>query len=124
MTVTIPAPRDSRGHARARALRRRIMALVLERGEASPKELAQALDLPLANVSYHVKILREDGALAQRWTRPARGAVEHFYGVERVPLDMLADEAARFLTDTRRVSGAWKRDRDDLVRRLREALDA
>ena len=33
----------------------------------------------LSHVSYHVVTLAEAGAIEERWTRPARGAVETFY---------------------------------------------
>jgi DNA-binding transcriptional ArsR family regulator len=46
---------------------------------ASPNELAQQLDEPLGNVSYHVKILAECDAVELVRTQPVRGAVEHFY---------------------------------------------
>jgi DNA-binding transcriptional ArsR family regulator len=59
-------------------LRVRILQVVDE-GVASPRQIADALDEPLGNVSYHVRILRENDALELVDTRPVRGAVEHFY---------------------------------------------
>jgi DNA-binding transcriptional ArsR family regulator len=55
-------------------------------GTASPKQMADALDMPLENVSYHVRDLAD----SERWvplpplislagTQPVRGALEHFY---------------------------------------------
>ena len=58
-------------------LRFRILQLLNER-EASPSALAQQLDGPLGNVSYHVKILREAEAI-ELVGRPVRGAIEHVY---------------------------------------------
>jgi DNA-binding transcriptional ArsR family regulator len=52
---------------------------VLDDGVSSPRQIAEALHEPLGNVSYHVKILRENDAVELVDTRPVRGAVEHFY---------------------------------------------
>lgn len=59
-------------------LRQRILRFLNER-VASPSELADELDEPLTNVSYHVKTLLENDAIELVRTAPARGAVEHFY---------------------------------------------
>lgn len=50
-------------------------------GEVSPKELSKALDEGLSQVSYHVKVLRDecDGIIEETRTVPRRGAVEHYY---------------------------------------------
>jgi DNA-binding transcriptional ArsR family regulator len=50
-------------------------------GEVSPNELSKALDEGLSQVSYHVKVLRDDcdGMIEQTRTEPRRGAVEHYY---------------------------------------------
>ncbi len=64
----------------AHPLRRQVLRTLHEVGEArSPAELAQAFDLPVSHVSYHVKVLRECGSVALTDTRPVRGALEHFY---------------------------------------------
>lgn len=61
-------------------LRRRIMRALHDAGEArSPNELAEALDIPLSNVSYHVRVLKECHVLALTDTQQKRGSVEHFY---------------------------------------------
>jgi DNA-binding transcriptional ArsR family regulator len=65
--------------ALAHPLRWRILELVSERGEASPSELARALDQPLATVSHHVRVLRESRSLELTRTEPRRGALEHYY---------------------------------------------
>jgi DNA-binding transcriptional ArsR family regulator len=57
----------------------RILQRLTEHGVASPSELADALGEPLANVSYHVRILRELDCLELVRTEPRRGALEHFY---------------------------------------------
>jgi Helix-turn-helix domain len=71
-------------------LRRRLWKLYVEEGEGlSPKELADFTKQPLANVAFHVRALRDHGAVNLVGERPARGAVEHFYAatllVDEVP---------------------------------------
>lgn len=44
-----------------------------------PKELALAEKAPLSNVSYHVRVLAENGALEIVSEAPVRGSVAHFY---------------------------------------------
>jgi DNA-binding transcriptional ArsR family regulator len=58
---------------------RRSILLEFDKGGASPKEIASRLGVPLANVSYHVKILRDLGLVELTGTTPRRGAVEHHY---------------------------------------------
>jgi DNA-binding transcriptional ArsR family regulator len=60
-------------------LRLRILQRLSEHGTASPSELADELGEPLANISYHVRILRELDCVELARTEPRRGAVEHFY---------------------------------------------
>lgn len=61
------------------------LSLELEREQAgervdwSPKELAELLERPLPNISYHVKIVRELGFLDLKRTIARRGAMEHRY---------------------------------------------
>ena len=64
--------------ALAHPLRVRILTS-LNRGISSPNQLAQELDEPLGNVSYHVKTLLEYECVELVKTEPRRGAVEHFY---------------------------------------------
>jgi DNA-binding transcriptional ArsR family regulator len=60
--------------------RRRKLRVLQEAGEArSPNEIAEAFGVPVGYVSYHVKVLRDCGALALTDTQHKRGAVEHFY---------------------------------------------
>src|SRR3954453_18140561 len=62
------------GHpVRARALS--IMAFK----PSSPKEIADALGLPVANVAYHVRELEKAGLIELVEKRKRRGATEHFY---------------------------------------------
>lgn len=64
--------------ALAHPLRVRILSS-LHNGISSPNQLAQELDEPLGNVSYHVKTLLEYDCVELVKTEPRRGAVEHFY---------------------------------------------
>lgn len=64
--------------ALAHPLRVRILSS-LSKGISSPNQLAQELDEPLGNVSYHVKTLLEYNCVELVKTEPRRGAVEHFY---------------------------------------------
>ncbi len=64
--------------ALAHPLRVRILTS-LHKGISSPNQLAQELDEPLGNVSYHVKTLLEYDCVELVKTEPRRGAVEHFY---------------------------------------------
>ena len=63
-------------------VRRRILAMIDE-GEASSKELASRLELPVPNVSYHVGILRDLGLIKVVRETPRRGAVERHYRATR-----------------------------------------
>jgi DNA-binding transcriptional ArsR family regulator len=60
--------------------RRRILRTLHDAGEArSPNELAEAFEISVSHVSYHVNVLKECGVLALTDTQQKRGAVEHFY---------------------------------------------
>jgi DNA-binding transcriptional ArsR family regulator len=52
---------------------------VLQDRVASPSEIAEEIDAPLGNVSYHVRFLARVGLIELTGTRPRRGAVEHYY---------------------------------------------
>jgi DNA-binding transcriptional ArsR family regulator len=73
----------------ANPLRQQILRILNER-VASPKEISQELGLPLPNVSYHTKILRDYECIELVRTEPRRGAVEHFYRAIERP--MLTDD--------------------------------
>lgn len=63
-------------------LRRHILKLCLEANEPlSPKALSRLIKHRLPNVSYHVRVLAECGALEIVAERPVRGSTEHFYEV-------------------------------------------
>jgi DNA-binding transcriptional ArsR family regulator len=64
--------------AMAHPLRVQILS-VLEQRVASPRELADELDAPLGNVSYHVRTLSSLGLIKLVKKTPRRGAIEHYY---------------------------------------------
>lgn len=64
--------------ALAHPLRTQILG-VLEQRRASPSELAAELDVPLQNVSYHVRTLAALKLVKLVKMAPRRGAVEHYY---------------------------------------------
>jgi DNA-binding transcriptional ArsR family regulator len=68
----------------------RIRALVLLEFEASPSELAQVIKAPLGVVSYHVRMLRAYGLVAETRTEPRRGALAHFYKRTELADELLA----------------------------------
>jgi DNA-binding transcriptional ArsR family regulator len=90
--------------ALAHPVRVRILSM-LERHSGTPKELAAALDMPLENLSYHVRALRDFGFIELEERRMVRGAVEHHYRLNARP---------------RITAAAWER----LPAVVREALDA
>ena len=51
----------------------------LEEGPSGPKRISDRIGEPLANVSYHVKVLLDYEFIELVETIPARGAVEHIY---------------------------------------------
>lgn len=59
---------------------------VLAERVASPRELAEALDQDLSNVSYHVRVLGELGLIELVSEEPVRGAVAHYYKAVERPL--------------------------------------
>lgn len=59
---------------------------VLAERVASPRELAEALDQDLSNVSYHVRVLSELGLIELVEEEPVRGAVAHYYKAVERPL--------------------------------------
>lgn len=70
--------------ALAHPIRIRILN-ILDDKTATPKELAEALGLPLENVSYHVRTLKDFGFIKLERTRQVRGAVEHHYKLAARP---------------------------------------
>jgi DNA-binding transcriptional ArsR family regulator len=79
------------GKVLSHPLRPQILSVVTRRGEASPNEVAGELGAPLGTVSYHVRMLRDEGWLELTRTEQRRGAVEHFYRAIQRPF---VDDAA------------------------------
>jgi DNA-binding transcriptional ArsR family regulator len=67
----------------AKALTHKVRGATLlafgERGVASPKEIADFLELDLTEVSYHVRKLKSQGLIRLIRTEKRRGFHEHFY---------------------------------------------
>lgn len=63
--------------------RRKVLEIIAGRGEngdaISPLEIAGLLDVPLTNVSYHVRVLAACEAITLAGTKPVRGSRQHFY---------------------------------------------
>lgn len=64
-------------------LRRRILRTFKQEEVASATALCQRFEMPLSNVSYHVKVLVELNVLQLVETKTVRGAKERFYRVTR-----------------------------------------
>ena len=60
-------------------LRRTILRVFLDGPSTSPVALARELDDSLNLISYHVKILADNGVVRLVKTVPRRGALEHFF---------------------------------------------
>jgi DNA-binding transcriptional ArsR family regulator len=103
-------------------LRQHILLATLQR-EISPKELSRALGEGLSQVSYHVKVLREDcdGLIEQTRTEPRRGAVEHYYRASAKTL-LPASAWRRLKKGLRAIVGAGLAS--DLFNDLADALKA
>lgn len=67
----------------------RVKALtILTEKIASPKEISELIEMPLSNVSYHVRVLEELGLVEIMEEESVRGSVAHFYkAVERPLID-------------------------------------
>jgi len=103
-------------------LRQHILLAAVQ-GEVSPNGLSKALDEGLSQVSYHVKVLREDcdGMIEETRTEPRRGAVEHYYRASAKTL-LPAKAWRRLKKGLRAVVGAGLAS--DLFNDLTEALKA
>jgi DNA-binding transcriptional ArsR family regulator len=83
--VSADSPDASVLKALGHPLRMRVLTFIAERGEASPVEMSRALDVRLATVSHHTRVLRDSGLVELSHTRPRRGAVEHYYRAVAAP---------------------------------------
>lgn len=81
--------------------RRRLLRIYVESGDTlSPKELTDLTKRPhLLNVSYHVRVLAQYGAVELVETRPVRGSIEHFYRAASLVDDVPWGRAALGLED-------------------------
>ncbi len=66
-------------NALSHRLRRQILRAMPEDRASSPRELAETLDEPLGNLSYHVRVLADCGALKLVGEKSVRGTTQHFY---------------------------------------------
>jgi DNA-binding transcriptional ArsR family regulator len=83
-----------------------IMSILVE-GPASPRQLAEAIDEPANNVTYHVKQLRDLGCIELDHTERRGGGrvIERFYrATQRAYFD---EEAWDLLSDSERLGLAW-----------------
>lgn len=84
-------------------LRRRIWDAITEQ-PVSPRELADQMGVPVNDVAYHVRRLRDLGVIELARTQPVRGATQHFYRALRRP--HLSDEEVEALGPERATQDA------------------
>lgn len=77
-------------------LRGHILLMLGERGVASPKEIGDALDVGVQEVSYHVRNLKTRGLIRLVRVEKRRGVKEHYYELCE-PLVYLDDKEWRLL---------------------------
>jgi DNA-binding transcriptional ArsR family regulator len=97
------------------------MLTLLNQKVASPSELADELDEPLGNVSYHMRFLADLEMVKLVRTEPRRGAVEHYYEALEPPLISDADWAQLPVALRRSLSDSTL---GDIARDLRGAGEA
>jgi DNA-binding transcriptional ArsR family regulator len=83
-----------------------VMGILIE-GPASPRQLAEAIDEPLNNVTYHVKQLRDLGCIELDHTERRAGGrvIERFYRASRRAY--FDDDAWAVLNDNERLGVIW-----------------
>jgi DNA-binding transcriptional ArsR family regulator len=116
------AERDAATSARmlAHPIRRRILRRLEEAKFASPAELGRELELPVATVSYHMRVLRSNGAVKQVKTRRVRGATEHFFrSTGKVSLRSDAETALDRITE---VVDVREGETDVMIEAVRDIL--
>jgi DNA-binding transcriptional ArsR family regulator len=103
-------------------LRQHILLAAVQ-GEVSSNELSKALGEDLSQVSYHVKVLRDDceGMIEETRAEPRRGAIEHYYRANAKTL-LPATAWRRLKKGLRAAVGAGQAS--DLFNDLAEALKA
>jgi DNA-binding transcriptional ArsR family regulator len=79
--------------------RRRILRLLLDRQQRlSATEVAEELDMPLGDASYHVGILRDLRTVKRVGRRQVRGALQRFYKAtieDDPPIETLLEETRK-----------------------------
>jgi DNA-binding transcriptional ArsR family regulator len=83
----------------AHPVRCRLLVIFADR-VASPTEVAQELDMPVGDISYHVRTLKDAGVIELVDERPVRGSTEHFYRTT-VSLNLTDEEYAALSVDER-----------------------
>lgn len=79
MTAQDPGAFDTRlARALSHPLRAHVLMILNDR-VASPNEIAQLIEAPLPNVSYHVRVLSDLGWIELVRTARRRGFTEHYY---------------------------------------------
>jgi len=77
--------RDHQGrmlHALNHKIRRDIVKLLIHGpSQVSPIAVSRSVNVKVANLSYHFRVLHDNGVLELIDEQPKRGAVEHFYGL-------------------------------------------
>jgi DNA-binding transcriptional ArsR family regulator len=68
--------------ALSNSLRVEALKLIAE-GVASPKLVAERMEVDLRTVAYHIRVLRRLGCIELVETKPRRGATEHIYRVSK-----------------------------------------
>lgn len=108
--------------ALSHVLRQHILLAAVQ-GEVSANGLSKVLDEGLSQISYHVKVLRDDcdGMIEETRTEPRRGAVEHYYRASVKTL-LPAKAWRRATKGMRTVIGAGLAS--DLFNDLADALEA
>jgi hypothetical protein len=122
-TSNLPVLVDTRlAKALDHVLRQHILLAAVQR-EVSPIELSRELGEGLSQVSYHVKVLRDDcgGMIEETRTEQRRGAVEHYYRASAQAL-LPAKTWRRLKKGLRAAIGAGMAS--DLFNDLAEALKA
>jgi DNA-binding transcriptional ArsR family regulator len=95
-------------HAVSHPSRIDILRRFLVEGTATPADIASGLELPLGNVSYHIRLLAEKGIIRLAGRTQRRGAVVHHYQLtdrERAASIVWGMRATLLVTDFEREDG-------------------
>jgi len=80
-----PSPQEALAKALKHPIRVKVLTILTER-IASPSEIAKQIELPLGNISYHIKVLSELGFIEIKKEEKVRGSIAHFYKAVDRPL--------------------------------------